>query len=269
MARGDIERRADGEWILRGDPPESTRQPAGGARALRARRCASERSIRRPAVGDDGGTMDTPRPRPDPGGRPRTAIDGAVRSAISQADRADPRRALREGRHPGEDLLWDNVVVTVLARRPHDGRAHARRRRPRRHRARRPDVFQQPWSRPSARASSRSRAGACGPSCPRSIPPRATASRSSCSSRSLQRLEVALDELVLAPGQLYTLRQQPAGVQEVLRAPDRERRGQPAAVQLEDREGAVARVAAHDLAVPPLRGLDVLGGAPVGEVDEK
>ena len=25
MARGDIERRADGEWILRGDPPESTR----------------------------------------------------------------------------------------------------------------------------------------------------------------------------------------------------------------------------------------------------
>jgi hypothetical protein len=24
MARGDIERRADGEWILRGDPPEST-----------------------------------------------------------------------------------------------------------------------------------------------------------------------------------------------------------------------------------------------------
>jgi hypothetical protein len=23
MARGDLERRADGEWILRGDPPES------------------------------------------------------------------------------------------------------------------------------------------------------------------------------------------------------------------------------------------------------
>ena len=30
MARGEIERRADGEWILRGDPPERRRAAAAG-----------------------------------------------------------------------------------------------------------------------------------------------------------------------------------------------------------------------------------------------
>jgi hypothetical protein len=36
MARGDIERRADGEWILRGDPPDAT--PSGRDEPVRFER---------------------------------------------------------------------------------------------------------------------------------------------------------------------------------------------------------------------------------------
>jgi hypothetical protein len=40
IARGDIERRSDGAWILRGQPPEP-RVAAGGGTTLRVRRGVS------------------------------------------------------------------------------------------------------------------------------------------------------------------------------------------------------------------------------------
>ena len=60
-------------------------------------------------------------------GPPPPAIDGALRSAISQAIVRIHAEHYGKGATQAKTYAWDNVIVTVLRRRAHDGGAHADR----------------------------------------------------------------------------------------------------------------------------------------------
>ncbi len=103
MARGDIERRADGEWILRGDPPEAAPTSHRRARAVRAQGPRLARLL--PGRPGPGGYSASRSPsassasRPDRSARAassRWACGEVLRAADRQ--RADEPAARRAGR---------------------------------------------------------------------------------------------------------------------------------------------------------------------------
>jgi uncharacterized protein YbcI len=59
--------------------------------------------------------MERPAIEPVPGGQAPTAIDGAVRSAVSQAVVRIHAERYGKGATQAKTYAWDNVIVTVLA----------------------------------------------------------------------------------------------------------------------------------------------------------
>ena len=253
MARGEIERREDGEWVLRGEPAACRARSAGTRCASSAASPAEHRLTARPDPGRAASAQEsTPIDYRADASRGRGAgmddaaspavprTDGAIRSAISQAIVQLHADHYGKGATQAKTYVWDNVVVIILrdvltvSERTLVG-------------ADRADLvrdcatsFQSSdGAVASARPSSGSPAGPVGSaSCPRWLPPtgygvevfilapvdderRPTAGPAAADA--LERLEVAAGQLVLAAGEVGAGGDQAARVREVVAAPDRQR----------------------------------------------
>ena len=94
----ELERRTDGEWILRGTRPSRASRPARARCASSVRSASDHAAPIIVAVPGDGTMDEAAHPTAPPADGRRAALRHLA------GDRADPRGALRQGRHAGQDV---------------------------------------------------------------------------------------------------------------------------------------------------------------------